>query len=239
MTNGDKWEIARAWILEEIARRELSPDDPLPREAEIQKATGIGRHSVRRALASLAAEGRINIQQGRGTFVTARPAIIYRVGSRTRFREALRAQGAKPQGEGISTEILPAPEDVAEKLELRPGAPAHRIVRRGLADGVPISITRTWHSADRFPDLGTRRAADESVTEIYRSHGIADYRRLETVLAARMPQKWEARMLSQPADQPVMEVFKTDVTLEGEPIAWGDSIWAAGRVRFALTMGED
>ncbi len=235
MTRASNWERARDWIRADITRRALREGDQLPPEQDIQRACGVGRHSVRRAMAALAAEGLLSVEQGRGTFVRAQPTLLYRIGRRTRFRENLLANGMKPGSDAIGAEIVPADAGVADALALVPGAPVHRVLRRGLADAVPISLTRSFHCATRFPDLGERRSAGASVTEIYRDHGIADYLRRETTLYARLPEKWEARLLEQHVDQPVMVMCKTDITPDGAPIGWSEAIWAAGRVRFSLS----
>lgn len=239
MSDARNWERARDWIVAEIAARRLMDGDRIPTEPDIQKACGVGRHSVRRAMAALAVEGVLSVEHGRGTFVRAQPAILYRIGPRTRFRENLRAAGVVPGSDAIGAEIVPADAGVAAALALDPATPVHRILRRGLADGVPISLTRSFHPAGRFPDLGARRTAGQSVTEVYRAHGIDDYRRRETTLYARLPEKWEARMLEQHPDQPVMVMCKTDTAPDGIPIGWGEAIWAAARVRFQLDASED
>jgi GntR family phosphonate transport system transcriptional regulator len=239
MGDARNWEQARDWIVRDIAARQLVDGDRLPPEQDIQRACGVGRHSVRRALAALAAEGLLSVEQGRGTFVRAQPSILYRIGRRTRFRENLRAAGVTPGSDAIGAEVVPADAAVAAALALAPGHAVHRILRRGLADGVPVSITRSFHPADRFPDLGQRREAGESVTSVYRSHGIEDYVRRETLLYARLPEKWEARLLEQPREQPVVVLCKTDVALDGTPIGWSEAIWAATRVRFEVAGTQE
>lgn len=230
----ENWRKAHDWIVRDIEERGLVEGDRLPREPDIQREIGVGRHSVRRALAELAAEGLVSVEQGRGTFVRARPNILYRIGKRTRFRENLVTQGVVPGGESISIGIVAAKGDVARALKLDDGAEVHQIAGRGLADGRPISVTQSYHPVARFPDMGPRRAGGESVTSVYRSHGIEDYHRSETVLYARLPSAFEARLLSQPIDRPVMVISKTDIDLGGTPIGYSEAIWAAARVRFAL-----
>lgn len=235
----DNWERARDWIMRDIEARALSDGDRLPPESDIQRAAGVGRHSVRRAVAALAAEGLLSIEQGRGTFVRARPGLHYQIGPRTRFRENLLSQGVVPGGDALDTAIVPAEPEIAAALDLDRGTPVHRVLRRGLADGRPVSLTRSFHPADRFPDLSERRQAGISVTEIYRAHGVQDYRRQETTLYARLPEKWEARLLEQPANQPVVVMCKTDIDMDARPIGYAEAIWAAGRVRFCLTSGRE
>ena len=240
MTKPTNWERARDWILESISAQALGAGDRLPPEQDIQRASGVGRHSVRRAVAALAAEGLLSVEQGRGTFVRTRPAILYRISTRTRFRENLLSQGVAPGGDAIDAAIVPAGKAAARALDLPAGTPVHRLLRRGRADGRPINLTCSFHPADRFPDLAHRRQQGVSVSDIYRDHGIADYRRRQTTLFARLPESWEARILEQPAAQPVMVMCKTDIDLDGRPIGHAEAIWAAGQVRFMLDLaGEE
>ncbi len=234
MSETRNWEWARDWILRDIAARRLADGDQLPAETDLQRICGVGRHSIRRALAALASEGLISAEQGRGTFVRAQPSILYRIGRRTRFRENVLAAGLTPGSDAIGAEIVAADPRVANALGLRPGSPVHRILRRGRAGDTPVSLTRSYHCAQRFPDLGVRREAGESVTDIYRSHGIADYHRMKTMLYARLPEKWEARLLEQHTEQPVIVMCKTDQAPDGTRIGWSEAIWSAGRVRFEL-----
>jgi GntR family phosphonate transport system transcriptional regulator len=185
-------------------------------------------------MAALAAEGRVVIEQGRGTFVSTLPEIVYRIGRRTRFRKTLISQGVVPGREPISAEIVPAPQHVADVFSIETGDLVSRCLGRSLANNIPISLDCIWHCAIRFPDMSERRMRGESVTDIYLSHGIKDYLRRETTLSARNPVKWEARILQQPMDTPVIEQVKIDVTLDGTPIGYAESLWSAGRVRFLI-----
>ena len=129
--------------------------------------------------------------------------------------------------------MLPEPP-VPDADEARDNATFGALLAALSRPGTPISLTRSFHCATRFPDLGRLRAAGVSVTDVYRAHGIADYRRRDTMLYARQPQKWEARLLEQHPEQPVMVMCKTDETPEGAPLGWSEALWAAGRVRFEL-----
>lgn len=235
----DNWKLIRDRLSAEIAEGRLAPGDRLPTEAELCQAFETGRHSVRRAVATLAADGKLRVEQGRGTFVQSAPLISYHVGRRTRFRQNLLDQGVTPAGEHLSDSIVPAPSYVAAALDLPEGSPVHRLLRRGLADGVPISLGLSYHCAARFPDLARRRLAGESVTDIYRSHGIADYFRKRTVVFARRPQADEAALLMQHPDQPVMVLQKTDVDAEGRPIGWSEAVWAGDRVQFSFDSPDE
>ncbi|WP_172297200.1 phosphonate metabolism transcriptional regulator PhnF [Pseudoruegeria sp. HB172150] len=238
MSGTSNWERARDWIVESIANAALAEGDKLPPEPQMQREIGVGRHSLRRAVAALAAEGVLSVEQGRGTFVRGLPKITYRIGSRTRYRENMLSQGVRPGGESITEDIVEARPDVAEALAVNTGTAVHCIQRRGHADGRPISLSQSFHPAARFPDLGERRGKEESVTAIYADHGISDYSRRETSIYARLPEKWEARLLEMPADQPVLIMCKLDVDLEGIPIGYSEAAWVAGRIRFLFDSSQ-
>lgn len=230
----DAWAVIRDRLSGDIVAGRLAPGARLPTEGELCRLFDAGRHSVRRAVAALAVEGKLRVEQGRGTFVEAAPLISYQIGRRTRFRRNLLDQGVTPGGEALADDLIPAPAAIAAALGLAAGAPVHRLLRRGLADGVPISIGLSFHPADRFPDLAARRRAGESVTSIYRDHGIADYVRKRTSVFARPPDAEEAALLMQHPDRPVMVVQKTDADAEGRPIGHSEAVWAGDRVQFTF-----
>ena len=234
MMGRDNWQVIRERLSADISAGHLKPGAQLPTESQLCQSFQAGRHSVRRAVAALAVEGKLRVEQGRGTFVQAAPLINYHIGRRTRFRQNLLEQGVSPAGEQLSDSLVPASAAVAKALGLTEGCPVQCLLRRGLADGVPISLGLSWHSAERFPDLAERRATGESVTEIYRSHGIPDYFRKRTSIFARRPTLEEAGLLMQHPDQPVMVLQKTDVEGTGQPICYSEAVWAADRVQFSF-----
>ena len=235
----DNWKIIHDRISADIAGGHLVPGSQLPTESQMCQSFQSGRHSVRRAVATLAAEGKLRVEQGRGTFVQAAPLISYHIGRRTRFRQNLLEQGVSPAGEQLADDIVPACARVATALGLAEGSAVHRLLRRGLADGVPVSIGLSYHCATRFPDLAARRSAGESVTDIYRSYGIADYFRKNTVVFARRPDAEEAGLLMQHPDQPVMVLQKTDVDGAGQPICYSEAVWAGDRVQFSFDSQDE
>ncbi|MDQ8731100.1 phosphonate metabolism transcriptional regulator PhnF [Bradyrhizobium sp. LHD-71] len=235
----DAWRAIRDRISDEIASGVLLPGTRLPTEPELRRIFDTGRHSVRRAMAALAMEGKLRVEQGRGTFVEDAPKLNYHVGRRTRFRQNLRSQGFEPSGETISEEIVPASCRVADALQLAEGAPVHRLLRRDMADGVPINLGFTFQCATRFPDWAALRREGQSVTEAYRAHGIIEYFRRSTSVHSRRAREEEAELLQQHIDQPVLVVRKVDVDRHGVPIGHSEGIWAASRVQFVFDGADD
>lgn len=233
-SHGQTWEATRDRIGEEIASGRLAPDTRLPSEPEMCRLYDTRRHSLRRALAALEAEGKLRVEHGRGTFVERAPLVNYVVGRRTRFRENLMSQGLNASGQSISEAQIPADARIARLLGVPPGALVHAICRRGFANDLPISLGWSYHDASRFPDLAERRRQGVSVTEVYRSHGIEDYQRLRTTIFTRSANEHEAHLLMLRPGQSVLVVQKVDVDKAGKPIGFSEAAWAGDRVQFTF-----
>jgi len=233
-SQGKSWEDVRDQISQEITAEHLAPDARLPSEPDLCVLYNTRRHSLRRALAALVAEGKLRVEQGRGTFVERAPLLNYVIGSRTRFRENLMAQGLTASGRALSEMQISASTRIAAALRLPVGAPVFAISRRGFANELPISVGWAYHDAERFPEMLDRRRANISVTEVYRFYGIADYRRLRTTIFTRLATEHEAGLLMLRAGQSVMIVQKTDVDPDGNPIGFSEAVWAGDRVQFTF-----
>ena len=235
----ERWKTVRDALEADIVSGALKPGDKLPTEPELAARFDVGRHSVRRAVEALAIDGKLSVEQGRGTFVEEARLITYTIGKRTRLRQNLRGQGLDPSGELLGAERLVAPEKVAAALGLAPGAVVIKSTRLSKADGAPIAYGALFHDADRFPDIFERRSVLGSVSEAYKSYGIDDYLRGETTIYARRARAEEARLLRQHPEQPVLVARATDVDLSGRPIGHSQVTWSAARIQFTLAQPGD
>lgn len=237
-SQGLTWAEARERIDAEIISGRLAPDTRLPSEPALCVLYGTRRHSLRRALAALVADGKLRVDHGRGTFVERAPLLNYIIGSRTRFRENLLSQGLIASGETLAEIKTQASARVAEALEIAVDAPVFARSWRSFADDLPISIGWGYHDATRFPDLQDRRKTIRSITEVYRTYGISDYRRLRTTVFTRLASEIEAGMLMLRAGQAVLIVQKVDADLDGVPLGFSEAVWAGDRVQFTFETDQ-
>lgn len=235
----DRWRDIRAAIKQDIESGVLRPGAKLPTEPELVRAYGAGRHSVRRAVIELGKEGLLSVEQGRGTFVQSRPRLTYAIGTRTRMHRNMAAQGVDVTGERLGAEVCAASSRIAQALGLVEGAEVVATRRRSFANDVPVSFGTLYHDAARFADFPTRREDMGSVSAVYATYGIEDYKRASTQIYARPAQGDEAQMLSQHPDMPVIVVLAIDAELDGTPIAYTEVIWSAARVTFDLSNMEN
>lgn len=230
----ENWTMIRDEISQGIRSGRLSSGDQLPTEAQLADQFEIGRHSVRRALEALAREGKISIEQGRGTFVSDTARLTYQVGKRTRLRRNLIPQGIDVTSQLLSASRVPASKEIAKALLLNSGAQVTESQRITFANELPVAFGSAYHCATRFPDFAERRDLLGSTTETYRSFGIEDYVRQQTAIYARSAKPEEAKTLKQHQDVPVMIVTAVDATPDGTPISASRVIWSAARVTFTM-----
>src|SRR5579859_5189317 len=159
------WRQVADGIERGIASGSYAPGEKLPGETEIAETYRVNRHTVRRALATLAERGLVRAERGSGTYVEAQ-RLAYPLRSRTRFSEIVGAGGHEPRGKLIDASDDVATRELARALGLKSGAPLIRIESVRLADRTPICVSTTWLSEERFPDAGHVFATTRSMTKL-------------------------------------------------------------------------
>jgi GntR family phosphonate transport system transcriptional regulator len=231
------WRQVADGIERGIANGTYVAGEKLPGETEIAETYRVNRHTVRRALATLAERGLVRAERGSGTYVEASRRIAYPLHSRTRFSEIVGAGGHEPRGQLIDTAGDVATRELARELGLKTGAPLIRIESVRSADRTPICISTNWLSAELFPDAGEVFAATRSMTRMLAHYGVRDYRRATTRITAAIADATDATHLDLPLGRPVLVVDATDVDLSGKPLVTKRSRFAAERVEFLVENG--
>lgn len=228
-----RWQEVEAALVDDIAAGRFGEAMQLPTETVLMERFGVGRHSVRRAVAELERRGFVDVRHGKGVFVRA-GRLDYRLSERTRFSQNLLGQGREPSGETLREAVIEAPSHVAEALRLPPGERVYHMVRRGLADEEIVNCSSAYYPVRRFPGLDEARRGGRTTTAVLADYGVTDYIRLKTDLVVRMPTDEEARQLGQPRTVPVIVTKKVDVDMKGVPVSYSESVWASERVQFSI-----
>ncbi len=147
------------------------------------------------------------------------------------------AGGREPRGQFIDATEEAATRELGRELGLKTGAPLIRIESVRLADRVPICVSTTWLSAERFPDAGRVFANVRSMTKLVAHYGIRDFRRLSTRITAGIVDATDAARLDLALGRPVLVVDSTDVDTADEPLTTKRSRFAAERVEFLVENG--
>lgn len=115
------------------------PGDMLPSETELIDRYQVSRITVRQALALLVKDGLIYRRRGLGTFV-AIPKIEQGLNRIISFSEDMRRRGFQAGTSVLSSGLLAAPQEIAERLDIESGEKIAYLERLRLADGEPMSI---------------------------------------------------------------------------------------------------
>ena len=191
-----------------VAERHLAPGDALPSESDLQALFNVSRATVRQALAGLERKGRVDRQQGRGTFLRL-PRMERGLPELTSFSEHVTARGIRAASMLVDYTQLTASERTATSQFGR-GEPLVKVVRLRLANDEPVGVHTVFLRAEVARQIGfTREGLDEnrsvSLYELLELHGV----RLawaEEHLRARRASPREARLLGARGRAAVMSV---------------------------------
>ncbi len=125
-----------------IVSGDWQPGDMIPPESELIEQYQVSRTTVRQVLDMLVGEGLIERKQGLGTFVT-HPTVEQGLVRIISFTEDMRQRGLEPGTKVLFAGLVPAPPDIAEKLEVKPGEELARLDRLRLANEEPMSIEQS------------------------------------------------------------------------------------------------
>jgi GntR family phosphonate transport system transcriptional regulator len=221
----------------EIAGGLYGPGSRLPTEAELAARFGVNRHTVRRALADLAASGLVHARRGSGVFVTSRPT-EYALGRRVRFHQNVLAAGHTPSRRITRLETLPATGQQAEALGLAEGEAVHVVEGVSLADDQPVAAFRSAFPAARFPGFIEAMRQQSSVTVALSACGLGDYTRAETRLTAKVASPVLALALRIQPGAPVLRSVAVNVDGDGRPVEFGTTWFAGDRVTLTVTPDQ-
>jgi GntR family phosphonate transport system transcriptional regulator len=229
-----RWARIERQLREDIALGGLGPGSRLPSEHRLAERFGVNRHTVRRALSALQERGLVRVEQGRGTFVEDEP-VSFSVGRRTRFTTAAHGDGRLRSQHLVRAYELPAREEAARCLEVKPGAPLICLEVQGLVETRPMLLGYHHFDARRFPEIATAYRDTGSITRALQRFGVADYVRRETQIAAVLPTAEQARLLKQPANRPALRTEWFNVDSDGQPVEYGITLHAGDRSQIVVS----
>jgi GntR family transcriptional regulator len=200
----------------------------LPTEAELTAEFSVTRATVRQALASLVGEGLIYSARPQGYFVRDREPMYYRPQvefrpqpdspEMDRFMAEHSEQGREP-GYTIDVAIVDPPNDVAKRLQLKPGEAA--VVRRRvrLLDGEPYNINDSYFPLSIAQGTEIMQPSDiaRGASQVLTEQGYEQVRALDEFYI-RMPTPDEVRLLDLGPGTPVAYHIVTGVTDDDVPV---------------------
>lgn len=216
----------------------LTAGQRLPTEFELATGFGVNRHTVRQAVAHLTEQGLLQVQQGRGTFVRE-DVLDYVLGAHTRFTQNILSQERSPKRTVLSDHLQRPAKAIAVALKLAPRERCVCLESLSMVDGRPYGLSTHYFPNSRFAGLADHCRENGSISDSLVVFGVLDYRRARTQITTRLPTQHEAELLQQPRTQPVLLTESLNVDLNGAPIEWGITCFAAARAQLIVDSISD
>lgn len=145
-------------ILLDLIESSLQVEEPIPSERELSSKYGVARMTVRQAVESLVAEGRLFKVTGKGTFV-AKPKLDLQA-RLTSFGEEMTRRGMRPSSTVLAFTVVRATAHLARELACDPGADLVYLKRLRFADDLPMAVEVTWLPHHLVPGIADRPAPE-------------------------------------------------------------------------------
>jgi len=147
-----------------IEKGDFAPGEKFPSERELADRYEVSRATANKVIATLVAEGLLELRKGLGTRVRKRRTLFASLDGMESFTEHARAQGLEPATEVITFErVLSGSLSPEVKAGLGlDGAESEEIVyleRLRLADGVPLILEHRWVRETLAPGLSREDVA--------------------------------------------------------------------------------
>ena len=225
--------VARA-IADEIAAGALAPGERLPSERELGERLGVSRATVRRALGELGAQGLVESQVGRGSFVAAGP-IGEAPNALMSFTELGASRGLATAARVLAARTRPATLDEADQLAVAPGASLFELERLRLLDGIPVSLDVSRVPLALAPGLPEVDFASASLYAALEAAGAGPVRAEYAVQAVAADER-RARLLEVEPGAPLLETTTVAYDRAGRPVELGAMVYRGDRYRFRATL---
>lgn len=190
----------------------------------------VSRMTSRQALKSLCNLGVAYSLQGKGTFVSG-IKLEKNFRQVRSFSEEMQALGYRPSSRLLAFERVAARGEVAQALQLRPGAEVFRLHRLRLADSSPLGLECAHLPQRLFPDLmdvfDGRGSLYQILWERYGTRVVV----ADEVVEANSAGLEHARLLRIPSKSPVFFFTRTSHVQDGQVVEYVKSIYRADRYK--------
>ncbi|WP_313645648.1 GntR family transcriptional regulator [Pseudomonas sp.] len=231
-----RYQQLRDHLIEQIANNRWRPGEAIATESALATEFDMSVGTVRKAVDALVAEGVLERQQGRGTFIR-RPQFQ---SSLFRFFRFESASGGRlvPQSPILSIEAVVAPSAVAQALSLAAGAEVIRIVRTRLLEAQPVLAEEIWLPRQPFQallevDLDSHGPLLYPIFEALCGQVVAH---AEETLTAEAVDAVHGRLLQVAPGSPVVVIERLARDYAGKPLEWRRSRGHAQHFRYRVEI---
>lgn len=226
------------WIRKRIESGEYGENEKLPSEHEISRIFDVSRVTVRRALQTLEAEGRIYRTHGVGSFVSdnrQRQSLI----KLTDFNEDMKSSGLKASSEVIKFSHIKASKLITEKLKLKKDSTVIRIDRVRMGDGAPVAFDYTWLPLFYGQLLDGLDLSNKTIYSIFEKDYEIPIVRGFYSITAENSDSYLAEHLDIREGKALLVIERLSLTLKDKPVYYQKRYYNSDKVIYELLLERD
>jgi GntR family transcriptional regulator len=206
----------------------------IPSEREVAQKYGVARMTVRQAVESLVAEGRLFKVAGKGTFV-ARPKLDLQA-RLTSFGEEMSRRGMTSSSSVLAFARVGANAHLARALSVEAGESLVYLERLRNADGVPMAVERAWIPERLVPGIADRPAPTSIYAALSQQYGLVpDWG--EDVIEAAVADQELAVLLAIKTGSPVLHIERHSYA-DARLLAYSVSVYRADRYQIWVPLAR-
>ena len=223
--------------------------DGLPGELSLAGQFGVARVTVRKALEQLSTEGLIDRAPGRGTRPRQKPApavagrtagSVPAAGSRmqlTGLLENIVTMGLRTKVQVVSCELMASSADVAQALDIKPGARVQKAVRVRSTGQGPLSVITTYVPEPLARSFGRKELARQPILLLLEASGVRIGRAVQT-LSARLADAVVARQLDVQVGSALLAVTRLIYDEQERPVQWLHGLYRPDRYQYQMQLSR-
>ena len=228
------WARIAETLAQTIATGGYQPGQRLPSEHALAVEFSVNRHTIRRSLDHLSRQGLVKVLRGSGTYVEDF-AVDLMIKKQPSQQNSLAIAGLKGRLVVLSSGTVRANAEHARLLRIPLRSAVVRLTVLGEAQGRPLHVGDRLFPLPRFAQIEKIVTETGSISAGFRHCGVGQYSRLESRVAAQMPEREIADYLRQPQSRPVHRVESINIDEQGSPIEFATTWFAGDRVKLTIS----
>jgi len=202
------YEQIKNYILHHIHTGEWPYNTRIPSERDLAEQFDVSRVTVGKAIKELVQMGHLNVQIGKGTYVSEAP-MKQQIETLTSFTEEMEIRGQTTVSKVLSAALKIAPPDLVDVLDIAAGAKIIELRRIRYAANRPMAIECASVAANLCPDiLDKHDFSRESLYAVLREAYGVNLVAAEQTFEARAANEEEATLLEIKTGAPVLAIYR-------------------------------
>ncbi|MDR5905759.1 GntR family transcriptional regulator [Franzmannia qiaohouensis] len=225
-------------LRQEILEGRYTPEQPLPNEILLTEQFQVSRITIRKAMERLDREGLVVRYRGKGTFPVASNESSPVQASISGVIENLIAMGLKTEVKVLDFGYVAASAEVAQALDVAPGATVQKATRVRSHRGAPFSLLTTY-----VPEAIGRTFSDQDMASqpllLLLERGGAKVARAEQAITAKLATPAQASLLDMEPGDALLCIRRTVFDEEGRPIEYIEGFYCPDTYEHQMSLGRE